>query len=191
MAFITVKYGAGEERLANPNTLACVLLQHLKSSCGFGHLLENVDLASETGEVVDLVSKNKEYAKKFLDARGTYILVKVIGDEGDETTPTYLSLLDQPAGEKLKFSVASRQRPKPKAGLRGEASTVGMGGSGGGTTSKSSKVGSGFSSTTSLYEPPSTQGGARRAAGKPTTGSDKSGGPGTAGASTGSKSKRK
>ncbi|KAJ3002061.1 hypothetical protein HKX48_002544 [Thoreauomyces humboldtii] len=79
MGFITVKYGAGEERIANPNVLSSVLLHYLKSTCGYSDLSENVDLASETGEVIDLINKSKEYAKRFVDPRGTYILVKVTG----------------------------------------------------------------------------------------------------------------
>ncbi|TPX65590.1 hypothetical protein SpCBS45565_g05057 [Spizellomyces sp. 'palustris'] len=187
MSFISVKYGANEERLVNPNTLASVLLHHLKTSCGFSHLLENVDLASETGEVIDLQSKSKEYAKKYLDGRATYILVKVIGDETDESAPTYVSLLEQQGGEKLKFS-ASRQRTKPKAGTRGEPTSTGTGGP---ATSKGAKAGSGFSSTTSLYEPPATQGGNRRTAGKLASSSEKSGASGAGTGGGGTKSKRK
>ncbi|KAI8822929.1 uncharacterized protein EV422DRAFT_522722 [Fimicolochytrium jonesii] len=81
MSFITVKYGANEERLANPNVLSSVLLNHLKTACGFGDMPENVDLASETGEVIDLINKQKDYAKRYVDARGSYILVKVLGGE--------------------------------------------------------------------------------------------------------------
>lgn len=106
MSFVTVRYGAGEEKLVNPNTLNGVLLSHLKKSCGFESLTDPVDLASETGEVMDLMSRPKEYARKILEGRGVYILIKVIGDEGtlqDEGSPSFVSLLDQPAGG-LKFS---------------------------------------------------------------------------------------
>ncbi|KAJ3044897.1 hypothetical protein HDV00_000179 [Rhizophlyctis rosea] len=133
MSFITVKYGANEERLANPNCLCSVLLHHIKRSCGFEHIIENVDLASETGEVVDLVSKPKEYARKYLEGRANYILVKVIGDESEDSSPTYVSLLEQ-TGEKIKFSVLNptqRQRNKGKAGKGDQPSRyLGSGGDG-------------------------------------------------------------
>ncbi|KAJ3291721.1 hypothetical protein HK104_005859 [Borealophlyctis nickersoniae] len=141
MSFITVKYGANEDRLVNPNCLSSVLLHHIKRACGFDHLIENVDLASETGEVIDLASKPKEYAKKYVEGRASYILVKVIGenaalsllspfmtqahlnhtDETEDSSPTYVSLLEQTGAEKIKFSVLNptqRQRNKAKAGMR-------------------------------------------------------------------------
>lgn len=91
--FVTIKYGgtrqikdysilieiADEERIVNPNVLSSVLLSHIRKSCGFESITENLDLASENGEVVDLSSKGKEYAKKYLEPRNTYIVVKVVG----------------------------------------------------------------------------------------------------------------
>ncbi|KAJ3180642.1 hypothetical protein HDU87_001755 [Geranomyces variabilis] len=184
MGWIIVKYGANEERLANPNVISSVLLHHLKTTCGFGDLSENVDLASETGEVLDLLNKSKEYAKRFVDPRGTYILVKVQGDETDDASPTYTSLLEQNGVEKVKFSV-SRQRNKLKANARGDAPTrrgdkddadsssnqapagnaTGAAAKRGAAASKSVAAKgstSSFSSTTSLYEAASTTAGARR-----------------------------
>ncbi|KAJ3195538.1 hypothetical protein HK101_011828 [Irineochytrium annulatum] len=92
----------------------------MEKTCGFQDMVENVDLASETGEVVDLVSKPREYAKRYLEPRTNYILVKVIGEETEETSPTYVSLLDQ-VGDKIKFAVLNptqRQRSKAKTGAR-------------------------------------------------------------------------
>eukprot|EP00842_Homolaphlyctis_polyrhiza_P006712 jgi/Hompol1/7041/HPOL_001911-RA len=122
MAFVVIKYGANEEKLVNPNCLSAVLLNHVKKTCGFAELVENIDLASESGEVMDLVSKPREYARKFLEPRTSYILVKVIGDETDESSPVYVPLLDQ-VGEKIKFSVTNptfRMRARGKAGVKGE-----------------------------------------------------------------------
>ena len=102
MSFIIVKYGSNEERLCNPNCLSVVLLSHVKKSCGFESLSENIDLATESGEVLDLISKPKEVAKKFLEARGTYILVKVVGDDVDESSPSFIPLLDSAIN--VKFS---------------------------------------------------------------------------------------
>ncbi|TPX56588.1 hypothetical protein PhCBS80983_g04443 [Powellomyces hirtus] len=211
MTYITIKYGVNEERLANPNVLSSVLLHHLKTTCGFGDLTENVDLASETGEVIDLINKSKEYAKRFVDARGTYILVKAQGDDTDDTSPTYTSLLEQTGVEKLKFSV-SRQRNKIKAGARGDAparrgdkdddadtrggaapTTAATGaaakrGPAGTSNSKSTKgVSSGFSSTTSLYEASNPTGGTRR--GKTTT--DKAAAAGAATNSASNKNRKR
>lgn len=52
---------------------------------------------------MDLVSKPKEYAKKYLEPRSVYILVKVVGDESDDSNFTYVSLLDS-AHDRIKFS---------------------------------------------------------------------------------------
>ena len=70
---------ANEEKLVNPNCLSAVMLSHIKKTCGYSEITENIDLASEAGEVMDLVSKPREYAKKFLEPRTTYVLVKVTG----------------------------------------------------------------------------------------------------------------
>ena len=95
MTFITVRYGQNEEKILNPNCLSAVLLSHIKKSCGFETLLEPIDLCSaETGEVVDLISKPKEYAKKYLEPRGSYVLLKVIGDDSEESSSTFVSLLE-------------------------------------------------------------------------------------------------
>jgi hypothetical protein len=55
------------------------MLSHIRKTCGYESVVENLDLASESGEVMDLTSKGKEYAKKYLELRATYILVKVVG----------------------------------------------------------------------------------------------------------------
>ncbi|KAI8853740.1 hypothetical protein BC829DRAFT_382030 [Chytridium lagenaria] len=112
MAYVVVKYGANEEHLVNPNCLCSVLLSHIKKTCGFHDLSENVDLASETGEVVDLVSKPREYAKRFLEPRANYIVVKVVGEETEESSPTYVSLLDQ-VGDRIKFAGDPKPHPTP------------------------------------------------------------------------------
>ncbi|ORY38415.1 hypothetical protein BCR33DRAFT_720782 [Rhizoclosmatium globosum] len=105
MSFCTVKFGANEERLINPNCLSSVLLTHLKKTCfdKLGEPPEHIDLATEAGEVVDLHGKPKEYAKKVLESRANYILVKVTAEETDDLAATYTPLLDQ-VGEKIKFS---------------------------------------------------------------------------------------
>jgi hypothetical protein len=58
-----------------------VLLQYMAKVCAVEESLgpkEQLDLASETGEIVDLPSRPRDYARRFLEARGTYILVKSV-----------------------------------------------------------------------------------------------------------------
>lgn len=70
-----------EERIFNPNCLSAVFLSHIKKTCvnPSENNIESIDLANENGEVMDLASKPKEVAKKFLEERAYYILVKVVG----------------------------------------------------------------------------------------------------------------
>ncbi|KAJ3083457.1 hypothetical protein BCR33DRAFT_717478 [Rhizoclosmatium globosum] len=127
MPFITVKYGAGSEKLVNPNCQTAVVLSYIKKTCGFSNLTTPIDLATENGEVVDLNSKTKEIAKKYLDDRKTYIPVKVIGEFSEETVPTYVPLLDLPADTKLKFSVPEKIRAaKKKGGIAGSMGITGQ-----------------------------------------------------------------
>jgi len=42
-------------------------LSFIKISCGFDDENYQVDLATESGEVIDLANHGKEYAKKYLD----------------------------------------------------------------------------------------------------------------------------
>ena len=99
MVFIIVKFGgnrynsepssiwkpsyksgvANEEHIFNSNCLCAVLLNHIKKTCGYDAVTEPLDLAFESGEVMDLWTKPKEYARKYVDARGVYVLVKVLG----------------------------------------------------------------------------------------------------------------
>ena len=90
------------------------MLNHIRKTCGYEGVSENLDLASESGEVMDLSSKGREYAKKYLEPRASYILVKVVGgltcniikDETEENSPSYIPLLDN-AAEKIKFSITN------------------------------------------------------------------------------------
>lgn len=112
MSFITVKYGDNSEKIFNPNCVSSVLLAFIKISCGFDDESYQIDLATESGEVIDLANHGKEYAKKYLDDRRAYILVKII--EGEDDTPvTYSPLLNQ-LPEKMKFTVISSGRNKQK-----------------------------------------------------------------------------
>ena len=66
----------------------------MKQACGFAHLNAPIDLASEAGEVLDLQSRPREYAKKFLEPRGIYVLCKYNTDVEDQTQPSYTPLLE-------------------------------------------------------------------------------------------------
>ncbi|TPX34821.1 hypothetical protein SmJEL517_g02558 [Synchytrium microbalum] len=116
MAFVTLKYGAGEEMLLNPNCMASVLLNHIKKNAdvikSVGAIHEPIDIATESGEVVDLMGKAREYAKKYVDPRATYVLVKIVGaDESGEAEAQYIPLCDQ-LGERVKFMLASSRQKK-------------------------------------------------------------------------------
>ncbi|KAG4098692.1 hypothetical protein H8356DRAFT_990631 [Neocallimastix lanati (nom. inval.)] len=112
MSYITVKYGDNSEKIFNPNCISSVLLSFIKISCGFDEEAYQVDLATESGEVVDLANHGKEYAKKYLDERRSYILVKII--EGEEDTPTTYSPLLNQIPEKMKFTVISSGKSRQK-----------------------------------------------------------------------------
>ncbi|KAI8616736.1 hypothetical protein BC830DRAFT_171104 [Chytriomyces sp. MP71] len=116
MPFCTIKFGANEERLINPNVMNAVLLSHLKRVCfegnSHGPAPDHLDLATETGEVVDLHGKPKEYARKYLEGRGSYILVKAVGEESDDMV--YVPLLDQ-IGDKIKFGLTNPTKQQKAA----------------------------------------------------------------------------
>jgi len=64
-----VKYGDNSEKIFNPNCVSSVLLAFIKISCGFDDESYQIDLATESGEVIDLANHGKEYAKKYLDGK--------------------------------------------------------------------------------------------------------------------------
>ncbi|KAJ3307099.1 hypothetical protein HDV03_002610 [Kappamyces sp. JEL0829] len=119
------------------------MLSHIRKTCGFENVAENLDLASESGEVMDLASKGKEYARKYLEPRTSYILVKVIGDESEDSSPTYVPLLDN-AAEKIKFSITNPNFKKKQRGTApGKTEDVGTAGAAGtnkANISKNAKV---------------------------------------------------
>ncbi|KAJ3246405.1 hypothetical protein HDU78_007122 [Chytriomyces hyalinus] len=122
MPFITVKYGANNEKLVNPDVQSAVLLTHIKNTCGFSSATYPIDLATETGEVIDLCSKSREYAKKYVEDRKAYIVVRVVGEvDAEEFTingansavvVSYQPLLDTLSDSKLKFYVPEKFKNK-------------------------------------------------------------------------------
>ncbi|KAI9345262.1 hypothetical protein BDR26DRAFT_156121 [Obelidium mucronatum] len=116
---------AGCEKIVNHNCQANVVLSYIKKSCGLSNLTAPIDLATESGDVVDLNSKARDYAKRFLDDRKSYIVVKVVGEFTDDATPTYTSLLDLPADTKLKFAVPEKIRAaRKKVSIGASASQI-------------------------------------------------------------------
>ena len=99
--FFTVKVNLNEEYIFNSSCLSTVLLSHIKKTLGAEHTQTIIDLASENGDVVDLLSKGPQYAHKFIDTRSTYIVVRVVEDESDASTPIYTAFGD--FGDKTKF----------------------------------------------------------------------------------------
>ncbi|KAJ3340777.1 hypothetical protein HDU93_006265 [Gonapodya sp. JEL0774] len=54
-----------------------------------------LDLATESGEVVDLVNRPpKDYANKYLNNRDSYVVVRVIAGETESENPTFVPLLE-------------------------------------------------------------------------------------------------
>ncbi|KAI9202332.1 uncharacterized protein BJ171DRAFT_584239 [Polychytrium aggregatum] len=143
--YILIKYGANEEKMVNPNCLNLVMLNHIKRVCKLDNFPDPIDLASDSGEVLDLISKPKEYAKNFITLRNTYIAVRVVqvekDDDADETQPAYISLLE--GTEKMKFTVLNPTQRRTK--YRGGGSSSMMSSMGISTTDFSaSSLGSQF-----------------------------------------------
>jgi hypothetical protein len=80
-----------EERIYNANCLNVVLLGHIKSSLALD-FPEPVDLANDEGEVLDLLSKPKEYARKWIEPRSSCTLVKVLRGMYSDGTINHRSL---------------------------------------------------------------------------------------------------
>ncbi|KNE70050.1 hypothetical protein AMAG_15039 [Allomyces macrogynus ATCC 38327] len=102
MTFFTVKYGDNDERLFNSNCLNTVLLGHIKAALKLT-FPEPVDLALDSGDVLDLASKPREYAKKYIEPRAVCTLLKVVQDEDDGST-AYVPLLDNAATDRFRVA---------------------------------------------------------------------------------------
>ncbi|KAL7753356.1 hypothetical protein RI367_001131 [Sorochytrium milnesiophthora] len=124
MTFIVVKHGANAQRLFNANCLCIVLLTFIKESLGldFG---ETIDLADESGEVLDLAGHPREYAKKYLEPRGVYTLIKVLTADAVDDGAKYQPLVDAPSES---FKLTARRQTKRFA----DSKAFGHGGGGGG-----------------------------------------------------------
>ncbi|KAI9168149.1 hypothetical protein H9P43_007520 [Blastocladiella emersonii ATCC 22665] len=142
MSFFIVKYGDNEEKPFNTNCLNTVLLGHIKASLGL-EFPEPIDLASEAGDELDLLSRPKEYARKAVEPRSVCTLVKVVKDE-DDGSISYVPLHENTAAaaaaaseRAFKVNAARRMTKRhiqvpPNLNSSGGSNTSGGGGGGGG-----------------------------------------------------------
>ncbi|XP_019618568.1 PREDICTED: uncharacterized protein CXorf65 homolog [Branchiostoma belcheri] len=90
--FITVRYGENKSEIFNPKCRVLLLLKAIRDKCGCEHG-DTIDLADETGEVMELSTHPGDYASNYLHARATFILIKVEKEcEGGEEDVRYLPL---------------------------------------------------------------------------------------------------
>ncbi|KAJ3360941.1 hypothetical protein GGF32_007874 [Allomyces javanicus] len=129
MTFFTVKYGDNDERLFNSNCLNTVLLGHIKAALKLT-FSEPVDLALDSGDVLDLASKPREYAKKYIEPRAVCTLLKVVQASGmadeDDGGTAYVPLLDNAAADRFRVAGGARRNTtttKPRT-LPAHASTA-------------------------------------------------------------------
>ncbi|KAJ1499233.1 hypothetical protein HMI56_004506, partial [Coelomomyces lativittatus] len=101
MSFFIVKLGDNEDRLFNTQCTNGVLLSHIKKSI---NVLDTIDLATETGEVLELLTKPKEYARKYIEPRSICTIVKVVQPENEEDEASYIPLFDHVNIEKLRVT---------------------------------------------------------------------------------------
>ncbi|KAI9222450.1 hypothetical protein BC828DRAFT_26333 [Blastocladiella britannica] len=114
MSFFTIKYGDNLERLFNCNCINTVLLGHIKTALELD-FPEQIDLFTDAGDMLDLHSKPKEYAKKYIEPRMVCTLVKIVKDEdGGPTRFVPLSDSAVPADRTLKLPNAAGRRMTKK-----------------------------------------------------------------------------
>ncbi|ORZ40011.1 hypothetical protein BCR44DRAFT_1496204 [Catenaria anguillulae PL171] len=130
MSFFTVKYGDNNaERLFNTNCMNTVLLSHIKHALELD-FAEPVDLATDAGDILDLISKPKEYARKSIEPRSVCTLLKVVKDDEDGSI-VYVPLAESAALEKsLKMpgGAAGRRMTKRNIFAAGGLNSSGNGG---------------------------------------------------------------
>ncbi|XP_069817230.1 uncharacterized protein C22orf15 homolog [Dendropsophus ebraccatus] len=92
--FITVKFGADEHILLNPNCKVVNLAESLRDKCHCGPEVA-IDLLDESGNLINLsdLEGSQDIATNYLKERQSYVLVKIIRGEGSEQA-RYESLLE-------------------------------------------------------------------------------------------------
>ncbi|XP_066281727.1 uncharacterized protein CXorf65 homolog [Branchiostoma lanceolatum] len=108
--FITVRYGENKSEIFNPKCRVLLLLKAIRDKCGCEHG-DTIDLADETGEVMELASHPGDYASNYLPERATFILIKVEKEcEGGEEDVRYLPLFKGPGLSKTFHARLNRRR---------------------------------------------------------------------------------
>ncbi|XP_053557940.1 uncharacterized protein C22orf15 homolog [Bombina bombina] len=92
--FVTVKFGADQQLILNPNCKVVNLAEILREKCQCGPEV-SIDLLDELGNLVNLsdLEGSQDNATNYLKERHRYILVRIIRGEGSETA-RYESMLD-------------------------------------------------------------------------------------------------
>ncbi|KAM3940141.1 uncharacterized protein C22orf15 homolog [Leptodactylus fuscus] len=92
--FITVKFGADHQILLNPNCKVVNLAESLRDQCRCGPEV-SIDLLDESGNLINLSDLEgcQDTATNYLKERQSYVLVKIIRNEGSEPA-RYESLLE-------------------------------------------------------------------------------------------------
>ncbi|KAM9330850.1 uncharacterized protein C22orf15 homolog [Gastrophryne carolinensis] len=92
--FVTVKYGADNQIILNPNCKVINLAEVLREKCQCGNEVL-LDLLDESGNLVNLceLEGSQDVATNYLKERQCYILVKIIRGDGSEPA-RYESLLE-------------------------------------------------------------------------------------------------
>ena len=97
--WFNVKYGENESALFNMDCWAIDLIGYIKERCGYGDLLEPVDLMKEDGSAcMNLRDVGTETAIGILEPKASYILVKVNASETEGGPPTFENLWEPPEG---------------------------------------------------------------------------------------------
>ncbi|XP_078590885.1 uncharacterized protein LOC144870500 isoform X2 [Branchiostoma floridae x Branchiostoma japonicum] len=109
--FITVRYGENKSEIFNPKCRVLLLLKAIRDKCGCEHG-DTIDLADETGEVMELANHPGDYASNYLHERATFILIKVEKCEGSEEDVRYLPLYKGTGLSKTFLARLNRRRSR-------------------------------------------------------------------------------
>ncbi|OCU01853.1 uncharacterized protein C22orf15 [Xenopus laevis] len=92
--FITVKFGADQQIILNPNSKVVNLVESLREKCQCGPEV-SLDLLDESGNLVNLsdLEGSQDIASNYMRERQCYVLVKIIRGDGSEPV-RYESMLE-------------------------------------------------------------------------------------------------
>ena len=110
--WFTVKYGKDQQEIFNSDCWACVLYDHIKRTCGYFDMQEEIDLQREDGSRLELGSVGRERAYGTVASKGTYILVKLIEPEEEGGAPTVEPLYEPPEGGEIPVAADPKGKKK-------------------------------------------------------------------------------